>query len=267
MTNKHEQDNLVDSLTSLAQSEPVLGLEQTIWNRISQEPLPEESPKRVPWKTIRLSASLASFAAVLVVGIFYSLHWQGLSGNAKSKSKADMKTAASSSQGSAATNQRQLSNPALATAKEAEPVLKKGVRIQLREPSENKADATGSKLPDTFNSKSDTAEMKTMQSQTGDSTAAGSHGLTNSDLLQVVQELYAAGAEWVTINHIPVTLQDSVDWDNGAVVIRKNRLSAPYVVEVSGDPEQIQQVVYQKDSFTERLLQASRAEMTVEAVH
>lgn len=84
------------------------------------------------------------------------------------------------------------------------------------------------------------------------------------EIKQLIRQMYAAGAEWVTINDVPVKEEDLDNWHSNSVTVKGLTISPPFQLAISGDPNRLRQSIAQKESAFVRLQQDSKVEMSVQ---
>ncbi|GAX91598.1 hypothetical protein EFBL_3288 [Effusibacillus lacus] len=230
--------------------EPRPGLEQEIFARIMEEPVPDVKLKR-DWRRIRLSAAVASFigALILIGGFFLAANPQLTSMNHAANQSAGGSALSSAPGEKSAANSTEKQKPMADTISKgesanlgkstADQTLTRGLRITLTEPS----------------SANELEEAK----QVGNRIAP-------EDFRQVVLELYKNGANWVSVNGVSVSAEDVVEWKDNFLAVKGVPLSRPYQVLVDGDPKQLQDAIERKGSSIQTLRQASKVAVEVRVV-
>ncbi|MFC4765834.1 DUF881 domain-containing protein [Effusibacillus consociatus] len=239
MSRKQKLDQVTDLLSSLNPLEPRPGLEQEIFARIAQEPVPDEPRKQRDWSWVRSIAAVVSFigALILIGAFFYSGQQQAnMSGAANNPAGLAVKDSASNQIPADAAKGAKKS--AVLTS-DAVPALSRGVKLTLKEPASFK----------------DQEEAKRV-----------GEAVTPEDLSEILKELYDAGAEWVSVNHVRVSPEDHAEWQGQSLSVRGQPLAPPYVVEVSGDPTELRQAIERKGSRIDTLKRAAKIDPTIETI-
>ncbi len=77
----------------------------------------------------------------------------------------------------------------------------------------------------------------------------------NTDLLQVINELWAAGATGIAINRQPVDMRTSITCAGPVILMNGTRITSPFVIEAVGDPDKLLPQVQRSNGFLNELKQ------------
>lgn len=75
----------------------------------------------------------------------------------------------------------------------------------------------------------------------------------NTDLVQVVNDLRAAGATSISINDQPVTTLTGISCSGPIILINGTRIASPFTIEALGDSEKLETYLKQPTSFIKEL--------------
>lgn len=73
------------------------------------------------------------------------------------------------------------------------------------------------------------------------------------DILRLVNELRASGAEAITVNDQRITAMSEIHWSGTMIVINQNRIAPPFHIQAIGDPSMLESGMSLKGGYLETL--------------
>lgn len=73
------------------------------------------------------------------------------------------------------------------------------------------------------------------------------------DLLRLVNELRASGAEAITVNDQRITAVSEIYWSGSMIVVNDNRIAPPFHIQAIGDPSMLESGMSLKGGYIETL--------------
>jgi Uncharacterized protein conserved in bacteria len=73
------------------------------------------------------------------------------------------------------------------------------------------------------------------------------------DLLRLVNELRASGAEAITVNDQRITAMSEINWSGSMIVVNENRVAPPFHIQAIGDPSLLESGMSLKGGYLETL--------------
>ncbi|MEQ8173529.1 MAG: DUF881 domain-containing protein [Syntrophomonadaceae bacterium] len=73
------------------------------------------------------------------------------------------------------------------------------------------------------------------------------------DILRLVNELRASGAEAITVNDQRITAMSEIHWSGSMIVVNQNRIAPPFHIQAIGDPSMLESGMSLKGGYLETL--------------
>ncbi len=81
------------------------------------------------------------------------------------------------------------------------------------------------------------------------------------DLLMVINELKASGAEAITINNQRVTAMSEIEWTGTMISVNGSRINSPFIIKAIGDPHKLEIGVSIKGGYLDQLKYSKQIEV------